>query len=59
LEPKDGTINATRPQETPKTKAEAVLPAMRKDAPIPRVANSSDVRMIVFVEGNATRLMKL
>jgi hypothetical protein len=42
------------------TRKEAAVPAaIRKDIPVPTVVNKTEVMMIVRVDGNATRLMKL
>jgi len=56
---KEGTVSATRPHSIPTKNATTVLMASRNEIPIPSAVKRMDVETIVFVEGNATRLMKL
>ena len=55
----DGRVRATNPHTTPVAKAKGVLSEIRKDIPIPIVVKTTEVRIIVRVDGKATRRMKL
>ena len=54
-----GKVRATSPHPMPNRNETGVLFEMRKDNPVPNVVNSKELRTIVFVEGNAMRLIIL
>ena len=54
-----GIVSATNPHTIPNRNEAGVPLVIRKDNPVPTVVNRTELRTIVFVEGNATRLIML
>ena len=54
-----GMVRATIPHPMPNRNEAGVPFDIRKDNPVPSVVNRTELRTIVFVEGNAIRLIML
>ena len=54
-----GIVRATSPHTMPNRNEAGVPLDIRKDKPVPSAVNRTELRTIVFVEGNAIRLIML